>query len=96
MGGDGYRETKMTNDSNVHQLTAVDLVVGTSAAPKHRRRRRSLASTLKAARKAGAGHVELTEDKVVIALAGEPAEPQGSPDRNEWDEVLPGGDRGAH
>jgi hypothetical protein len=83
----------MTNDSNVHHLTAVNLVVGTSAAPKHRRRRRSLASTLKAARKAGAGHVELVEDKVVIALT---SEPPGSPDRNEWDELLPGGDRGAH
>jgi hypothetical protein len=86
----------MTNDSDVRHLTAINLVVGTSAAPKHRRRRRSLASTLKAARKAGAGHVELTDDKVVIALAGGPVEPPGSPDRNEWDEVLPGGDRGAH
>ena len=51
----------MTNDSNVRHLTAINLVAGTSAAPKHRRRRRSLASTLKAARKAGAGHVELTD-----------------------------------
>jgi hypothetical protein len=66
---------------------------------RHHRRQapqRSLASTLKAARKAGAGHVEVIDDKVVIALAGEPPN-AGEADAvvsNEWDEVLPGGQNG--
>jgi hypothetical protein len=82
----------MTNES-IHHLQAISLVVGTPAAVKHRQRRRSLASTLKAARKAGAGHVELINNKVVIALAGEPpdAREAGPVVSNEWDEVLPGG-----
>ena len=79
-------------------LTAVDLVAGAPAALKHRRRRPSLASTLRAARKAGAGHVELIDDKVVISPAGETEMSTNdggcSADRNEWDEVLPGGDHG--
>jgi hypothetical protein len=86
----------MTNDPAVHPLTALDLVIGASTAPKRRRRR--LESTLKAARKAGAGHVEIFDDKVVIQLAGKPAKPgigAGSLEQNEWDEVLPGGDHGA-
>jgi hypothetical protein len=86
----------MTNDPGVHPLTALDLVIGASTAPKRRRRR--LESTIKAARKAGAGHVEIFDDRVVIPLAGEPAKSgigESSPDRNEWDEVLPGGDHGA-
>lgn len=88
----------MTNDPGFHPLTALDLVIGAPTAPKPRRRRRSLASTLKAARKAGAGHVEIIDDKVVIPLAGEPAKGgigAGSLEQNEWDEVLPGGDHGA-
>ena len=86
----------MTSQSALHHFAAVNLVVGTPAAVKHRHRRRSLASTLKAARKAGAGHVELIDDKVVIALAGEPPN-AGEADAvvsNEWDEVLPGGRNG--
>jgi hypothetical protein len=96
-GGDRYRETKMTNDSTVHHLAAVDLVAGAAAALKHRRRRPSLVSTLKAARKAGAGQVELIDNKVVISLAGETENDAGcSADRNEWDEILPGGGHGEH
>jgi hypothetical protein len=84
-------ENAMTNES-IHQLSAISLVVGTLAAVKHRQRRRSLASTLKAARKAGAGHVELIDNKVVIALAGKPPDTRAGPVvSNEWDEVLPGG-----
>jgi hypothetical protein len=92
----------MTNDSaNVNHLTSCDLIVGAPAAPPKRRPRKpSLASTLKAARKAGADHVTIGE--IVIALAGETAKPTGNstaaPDTgaNEWDDVLPGGDDGAH
>jgi hypothetical protein len=85
----------MTNQS-IRRLAAVSLVVGAPAAVKHRHRRRSLASTLKAARKAGAGHVEFIDDKVVIALAGEPpnAREANAVVSNEWDEVLPGGQNG--
>jgi hypothetical protein len=90
----------MTNDSaGVNHLTGCDLIVGAPAAPPKRRPRKpSLASTLKAARKAGADHVEIIDGKIVIALAGEPVKPTGngarSPDRNEWDAILPGGDHG--
>jgi hypothetical protein len=84
------------NPECIRHITACDLVIGAHPERQRKRRRRSLASTLKAARKAGAGHVELVGNKVVIALAGEPSEPAKSPDPNEWDEVLPGGERGAH
>jgi hypothetical protein len=81
-------------------LTALDLVIG--AQPKRRPRKPSFASTLKAARKAGADRVEMVDGKIVIALASEPAKPKGAgtaaPDTgaNEWDDVLSGGDHGAH
>jgi hypothetical protein len=80
-------------------LTALDLVIG--AQLKRRPRKPSFASTLKAARKAGADRVEIVDSKIVIALASEPAKPMGTgtaPDAgaNEWDDVLPGGDHGAH
>jgi len=92
----------MTNDSaNVNHLTSCDLIVGAPAAPTKRRPRKpSLASTLKAARKAGADYVTIGE--IVIALAGKTAKPTdnrtAAPDTgaNEWDDVLPGGDDGAH
>jgi hypothetical protein len=81
----------------VDHLIATNLEVG--APPKRRHRRRSLASTLRAARKAGAGHAEILEGRIVISLAANLAPPTddsaGSLDRNEWDAVLPGGDRGA-
>jgi hypothetical protein len=87
--------------STVHPLIAHDLVIAGGAPPLRRRPRKpSLASTLKAARKAGADHVTIGE--IVIALAGETAKPTGNgtaapnTDANEWDDVLPGGDRGAH
>ena len=91
----------MTNDSaRVDHLTACDLVVGAHATPPKRRQRKpTLAAALKAARKAGADHVEIVDGKIVVALAGQPAKPTGngaeSSDRNEWDVVLPGGDHGA-
>jgi hypothetical protein len=61
-----------------------------------RQRKRSLASTLKAARKAGANHA--TVDGVVIALAPAAAVPEAvnNGHENEWDAVLPGGDHGPH
>ena len=63
----------MTNNPAVHPLTALDLVISAPAASKRRRRRPSLTSTLKAAQRAGADHVELVDDKVVIHPGGEPA-----------------------
>jgi hypothetical protein len=91
----------MTNDSaHVHHLTACDLVIGARAAPPKRRHRKpTLAAALKAARKAGAARVEIVDGKIVIALVGETATgTDTAPDAgaNEWDDVLPGGDRGAH
>jgi hypothetical protein len=83
-----------------YHMTALDLVIG--AQPKRRPRKRSFASTLKAARKAGADRVEILDNKIVIPLASEPAKPKSTstaaPDSgaNEWDDVLPGGDDGAY
>jgi hypothetical protein len=77
--------------SAIHHLTAVDLVVGAPTARK--RRRLSLVSALKAARKAGANHVEVIGEKIVIPLTGEAAE-RGCGEANEWDDVLPRGDIG--
>jgi hypothetical protein len=86
----------------VHHLTACDLVIGPPAPPAKRRQRKpTLAAALRAARKAGADRVEIVEDRIVIALAGEAAKPIGNstaaPDLgpNPWDDVLPGGDHGA-
>ena len=81
-------------------MTALDLVVG--AQSKRRPRKPSFASTLKAARKAGADRVEILDNKIVIPLASDPAKPKSTstaaPDSvaNEWDDLLPGGDDGAH
>jgi hypothetical protein len=88
----------MTNDPAVHPLTALDLVIGASTAPKRRKRKRPIGSTLRAARKAGARRVELTEEKMVVDFSGEPAGPGGAGalDSNEWDEVLPGGRHGSN
>jgi hypothetical protein len=57
-----------------------------------RQRQRSLASTLKAARKAGADRAIV--DGVVIALSPAAAAPE--PTASEWDVVLQGGDHGEH
>jgi hypothetical protein len=57
-----------------------------------RQRQRSLASTLKAARKAGADHAMV--DGVKIALSPAAAVPE--PTASEWDVVLQGGDHGEH
>ena len=57
-----------------------------------RQRKRSLATVLAAARKAGANHV--TVDGAVIALSPAAAAPES--DANEWDTVLPEGDHGPH
>jgi hypothetical protein len=84
--------------STVHHLKAENFAIGARSSAPRGPRKPSLASTLKAARKAGAGHVEIIDGKIVIALAGEPVKPTGndarSPDRNEWDAILPGGDHG--
>ena len=70
----------MTNDSAHVDLTARDLVIGArSAPPKRRHRKPTLTTALKAARKAGADRVEIVDGKIVIALAGEPAKPNGNP-----------------
>jgi hypothetical protein len=86
----------MTSQPTVHPLAAVNLVVGTPAPAKRRERRRPLESTLRAARKAGARRVELTEEKIVIDLS-DPAQPRGADalETNEWDEVMPGGRHGS-
>jgi hypothetical protein len=94
----------MTNDSaNVNHLTSCDLVLGAPAAPPKRRPRKpSLASALKAARKAGADRVEILDNKIVIPLASDPAKPKSTSTAasdsvaNEWDDLLLGGDDGAH
>ena len=85
----------MTSQPSVHRLAADNLVVGTPATAQRRERRRSLESTLRAARKAGARRVELTEEKMVIDLS-DPAQPRGADafESNEWDEVMPGGRHG--
>jgi hypothetical protein len=85
--------------TTVHPLTACDLIVGAPAArPKRQPRKPSFTAIFRAARKAGADHVKIGE--IVIALAGETPKPPGNgtaaPNPNEWDDVLPGGDRGAH
>jgi hypothetical protein len=89
--------------TNVYPLTACDLIVGArTAPPKRRQRKPTLTAALKAARKAGADHVEIVDGRIVIALAGEKATPTGTgtaaPDTvaNEWDDLLPGGGHGAH
>jgi hypothetical protein len=51
-----------------------------------------------AARRAGADRVEIVDGKIVITLVGKTATgtdpaPAGA---NEWDDVLPGSDHGAH
>jgi hypothetical protein len=76
-----------------------DELVEPSVPAPRRQRKRSLASTLRAARKAGADGVIV--DGVVIALspaAAAPAESETVSDSsaNEWDAVLPGGDHGPH
>jgi hypothetical protein len=87
--------------AHVDHLTSCDLVIGARAAPPKRRQRgATLAAALKAARKAGADRVEIVDGKIVIALAGEPAKPNGNsagssvPGANPWDIVLQGGDHG--
>jgi hypothetical protein len=84
--------------TTVYPLTACDLIVGAPAPrPKRQPRKPSFTSIFKAARRAGADHVRIGE--TVIAFAGETPKPTGNgtaaPDSNEWDDVLPGGDRGA-
>jgi hypothetical protein len=87
--------------TNVHPLTACDLIVGArTTPPKHRQRKQTLTTTLKAARKAGADRVEVVDGKIVIVLAGQPVKPNGNSASssilsNPWDDVLPGGDHGA-
>jgi hypothetical protein len=56
--------------------------------PARRQRKRSLTSTLRAARRAGADRV--TVDGVVIALSASAVVPMS--DANEWDAVLSEGD----
>lgn len=87
---------------SVHPIKACGLIIGAGAAPpKHRQRKQTLATALKAARKAGADRVEVVDGKIVIVLAGQPVKPNGNsagsslPDTNPWDDVLPGGDNGA-
>jgi len=91
----------MTNDfAHVHHLTACDLVVsGRAGAPKRRLRKPTLTAALKAARRAGADRVEIVDGKIVITLVGKTAtgtDPAPDAGANEWDDVLPGGDHGAH
>jgi hypothetical protein len=95
------KKTAMTNDfTHVHHLTACDLVVSArAAAPKRRPRKPTLTATLKAARRAGADRVEIVDGKIVITLVGKTAtgtDPPPDAGANEWDDVLPGGDHGAH
>jgi hypothetical protein len=91
----------MTNDSaHVHHLIACGLVIGARAAPPKRRQRKpTLTAALKAARRAGADRVEIVDGKIVIALVGKTATgTDTAPDAgaSEWDDVLAGGDDGAH
>jgi hypothetical protein len=82
-------------------IKACDLIIGAGAPPKHRQRKQTLATALKAARKAGADRVEVVDGKIVIVLGGQPVKSSGNsagssiPDTNPWDDVLPGGDHGA-
>jgi hypothetical protein len=102
-GAPSAKKLTMTNDpALVHHLTAFDLFIGASASPaKRRQRKATLAAPLKAARKAGPDRVEIVDGKIVIALAGESAKPNGNSagssvsGANPWDIVLPGGDYGA-
>lgn len=103
VGALSAKKLTMTNDpALVHHLTACDLFIGASASPAKRRQRKATpAAALKAARKAGPARVEIVDGKIVIALAGESAKPNGNSGgssvfgANPWDTVLPGGDHGA-
>jgi hypothetical protein len=64
--------------------------VKSAPVPSRRQRKRSIASTLRAARKAGADRVIV--DGIVIALSPAAAVPES--DANEWDTVLLEGDHG--
>jgi hypothetical protein len=74
--------------------------LGRAAPLRRRQRRATLAAALKAARQAGADRIEIVDGKIVIALAGESAKPNGNsagpsvPGANPWDIVLQGGDHG--
>jgi hypothetical protein len=92
----------MTDYQSVHPLKACDLIIGAgSDPPKHRQRKQTLTTALKAARKAGADRVEVVDGKIVIVLAGRPVNSSGNsasssiPVTNPWDDVLPGGNHGA-
>jgi hypothetical protein len=86
--------------TNVHPLTASDLIVGARTEPtKCRQREPTFPAALKAARKVGADRVEVVDGKIVIVLTGKPAKPNGNSASssilsNPWDDVLPGGDHG--
>jgi hypothetical protein len=82
-------------------LTAVCFKIGEQAAPlaapsqpMRRQRRPTLASAVKAAKRAGADRVEIDprNGRIVIPLAGNSVESEGDTEgENPWDVVLPGG-----
>jgi hypothetical protein len=86
---------------NTVHLTAVGFEIGEQAAPPaaplqptRQRRRPTLASAVKAAKRAGADRVEIDprNGRIVIPLTGNGAESESDTDgENPWDVVLPGG-----